>query len=696
MSRFNHRRRLAPKEILLRVVAILASIVILASAMPKNTVNELTYKKGEPWDDSPLIATDSFPVFKPEMVLERERDSLHRFYEPYFLQDPAVRDSQAAAFNSDFRQLPKNAVPHYYLAHLQKKLAEVYQRGVMETEDHDRLQQEGTATIRVFWQNEASARAFKQVFTEKTAYEYMMAEEDSTAFSYKALARCDLARYIHPNLTYDVTKSQQQRQEVDNMLVPYMGQVQVGQKIVDRGQIVDDYTFCVLKSLERHQKEREKSTAERVTLTIGQILYATLMVLMLFGYFQQFRSDYLDSMRTVALVASLSLVFPLATYGMVEHSLMSVYVIPYCILPIFIRIFMDSRTAFITHVITLLICAEALKHPFEFMVTETLAGLVAIYSLRQLSQRSDLLRAAIAVTAVSLLSYLCIDVMHGNLSSTDGLDKWTYIYLTIAGILSMISYLLLIPVERIFGFTSNVTLVELSNINSTVLRRLSEEAPGTFQHSMQVANLATEVANNLMAKSQLVRTGALYHDIGKLRNPVFFTENQSGVNPHEGMALEKSAQIIIRHVADGMRLADKYKLPKAVKDFIATHHGTSMAKYFYISYKNKYPDREPDPSLFTYPGPNPSTLEQAILMMADAVEAASRSLPQYTEESVSALVEKIIDGQVKDGYFKMCPITFREIEIAKDVFKSKLKTIYHTRVQYPDEQQKPEEPMQEA
>lgn len=664
--------------------------------MPKNTVNELTYKRGEPWDDSPLIAMDSFPVYKPDQVLERERDSLHRFYEPYFQQDPAVRDTQTTAFGQAFARLPKGVVPHYYLQHLQRKLAEVYQRGIMQAEDYDRLQQEGTAVVRLFWQNEASAKPFKQVLTEKTAYEYLMAEEDSTRFNRRNMARCDLAKFIRPNLTYDAAKSQQQRQEVDNMLVPYMGQVQVGQKIVDRGQIVDDYTYCVLQSLERYQKERERSTAERVALTTGQTLYAMLMVLMLFGYFQQFRSDYLDSVRTVALVASLTLVFPLITYGMMKHSLMSVYVIPYCILPIFIRIFMDSRTAFITHVIMLLTCAVALKHPFEFLVTETLAGLVAIYSLRQLNQRSDLLRAAIAVTGASLASYLCMDVMHGNLSSNDGLDRWTYYYLIIAGLLSMISYLLLIPVERIFGFTSNVTLVELSNINNTVLRRLSEEAPGTFQHSMQVANLAAEVANNLMAKSQLVRTGALYHDIGKLENPVFFTENQSGVNPHDGLPLEKSAQIIIRHVADGLKLADKYKLPKAVKDFIATHHGTSMAKYFYISYKNRYPDSEPDTRLFTYPGPNPSTLEQAILMMADAVEAASRSLPEYTEESVSALVDKIIDGQVKEGYFKMCPITFREIEVAKEVFKSKLKTIYHTRVQYPDEKRKADTPDAQA
>ncbi|MBR5607978.1 MAG: HDIG domain-containing protein [Bacteroidaceae bacterium] len=264
------------------------------------------------------------------------------------------------------------------------------------------------------------------------------------------------------------------------------------------------------------------------------------------------------------------------------------------------------------------------------------------------------------------------------------MEVWDYIYLGIAGILSTISYLLIFAIERLFGFTSNVTLVELSNINNQILRRLSEEAPGTFQHTMQVANLAAEVANHIGAKSQLVRTGALYHDIGKLENPVFFTENQTGVNPHEGLSLEESAQIIIGHVRDGLRLAEKHKLPKVIMDFICTHHGKSMAKYFYISYKNQFPDKEIDETLFTYPGPNPATTEQAILMMADGVEAASRSLPSYTEESISALVDKIIDGQIREGYFNQCPITFLDIQAAKEVFKSKLKTIYHTRISYPE------------
>jgi putative nucleotidyltransferase with HDIG domain len=348
------------------------------------------------------------------------------------------------------------------------------------------------------------------------------------------------------------------------------------------------------------------------------------------------------------------------------------------------RIFMDSRTAFTTHILMLLMCAIALHHPFEFIVTQTVAGLVAIYSLRQLSQRSELFRAAVAVTLASITTYLCIDLVQGNFFRTDGIDRWTYIYLCLAGALSLIAYLLLFPIERIFGFTSSVTLVELSNTNNPVLQRLAEEAPGTFQHSMQVANLAAEAAKRIGAGSQLVRTAALYHDIGKLENPAFFTENQSGVNPHEGLPYEQSAQIIIRHVADGMRLAERYQLPTVIKDFILTHHGRSLTRYFYVSAQNQHPERETDPAPFTYPGPNPFTLEQAILMMADAVEAASRSLTEYTEESISTLVERIVGTQVQEGYFADCPITFLNIQEVKDVLKAKLRTIYHTRIQYPE------------
>ena len=335
-----------------------------------------------------------------------------------------------------------------------------------------------------------------------------------------------------------------------------------------------------------------------------------------------------------------------------------------------------------THVATVLISAISLKYPYEFIATQLVAGMVAIYSLRELSQRSQLIRSAFYVTLASIAFYMSMELIHEK--DFARLEYGMYIYIIINGILLLFAYPLLFLFEKVFGFTSNVTLVELSNTNNELLKRLSEVAPGTFQHSMQVANLATEVANKIGAKALLVRTGALYHDIGKMNSPAYFTENQNNFNPHDRISYEQSAAIVISHVKDGLKLADKYNLPQVIKDFISTHHGKGKTKYFLISYKNQHPDQTVDESIFTYPGPNPFTLEQAILMMADSVEAASRSLNEYTEESISALVDKIVDCQVQEGFFKDCPITFHDITVAKDVFREKLKTIYHTRISYPE------------
>lgn len=684
MSRYNRKRKISSKEYLYRITGLVAMIAILTIFLPKGGYNKYEYKIGEPWDDAQVIAQDSFPVYKSEAQLKRERDSLSKYYEPYFEFDRSIFEKHAAELKNAFRNLSAESVPSYYLPHLLEKLKHLYTQGIIDAQDYDVLLKENTRQVWLFENNESQPRYVKQLYTPKTAYEYMMAEEDSLRFNHGRLMRCGLEKYIQPNLIYDAEKSMQQRQEIDAQLVPYIGQVQVNQKLVDHGQIVDEYTYCVLQSLERFQKTRSLSNKEKLLQLAGQVTYIGVMMILLLFYFEQFRSDYLASPRYVMLVVSQCLIFPLITYTFMSHSFMSVYVIPYCILPIFMRVFMDSRTAFIAHTVTILLCAVSLHHPYEFIVTQLVAGLVAIYSLRQLSQRSELVRAAALVTIASLLTYFCIELIHGSPYSTNGFDKWTYIFILLAGVLSLLSYTLLMPIERIFGFTSNVTLVELSNINNAVLRRLSEEAPGTFQHSMQVANLAAEVANSIGAKSQLVRTGALYHDIGKLENPAFFTENQSSANPHDNLPYEQSAQIIIQHVKNGLRLADKYRLPSVIKGFISTHHGRSLAKYFYVSFKNDYPEKEIDERLFTYPGPNPTTLEQAILMMADSIEAASRSLSEYTEDSLNSMVDRIIDDQVVSGYFTQCPISFLEIADAKEVFKTKLRTMYHTRIQYPE------------
>ena len=336
------------------------------------------------------------------------------------------------------------------------------------------------------------------------------------------------------------------------------------------------------------------------------------------------------------------------------------------------------------HMMTILICVPAISQPAEFITIQTLAGLTAIISLRQLTERSELFRTILIVLTVSALSYISIQLINRRVLFIEDVNYTELVGIAISSLLLMISYLLLIPIERIFGFTSNVTLIELSNANNPLLRRMSEEAPGTFQHSMQVANLASAVAERLGAKNQLVRTGALYHDIGKIRHAAFFTENQRGINPHDRLTDVQSAQIIISHVREGLALAEKHKLPKVIRDFIVTHHGSSLTRFFYIQAQNKCPDTEIDPANFTYPGPDPNTMEQAILMMCDAVEAASRSLKEITEENISALVDKIVDGQVAEGHFKQTPITFLDIENAKQVMKNKLQTIYHTRIQYPE------------
>jgi hypothetical protein len=684
MSRYNHKHRLSVKAYLYRILFSIAAIAILVAFMPHGKSSAYHYRLGEPWDEDAFIAQDSFPILKSPEQIAREQDSLKQYYEPYFQQDVDILEKQLAALRQDFSSLPMQGTPYYFQPHLRDKLHHIYSIGILSGEERARIEKENPQTVRVYHDNESTARAFSQLFTEKTAYEYLVKEEDSVRYNHSLLHGLDLMKYVQTNLIYDAEKSAQQKQEVDGRLVRTRGVVLMGQKVVDRGQIVDNEVVSIMRSWEQHQREHTLTAKERLSRFGGRIVYIAILVVLLLLYFQQFRSDYLDSLRTVLLVMTFFLIFPIITYTIMSHMWASVYLVPYCVLPIVLRIFLDSRTAFVTHVITILASSIVLTQPFPFIVTQIVAGLVAIYSLRELSQRYELFRAAVLVTLATLLTYFCLEFVRGT-ADMQGISRWPYIYLTVAGVLSMLVYLLLIPLERIFGFTSIVTLVELQNVNNPLLRRLSEEANGTFNHSLQVANLAAEVANRVGAKAQLVRTGALYHDIGKLENAVFFTENQKGQNPHDGMPFERSAQIIIQHVENGLRLADKYKLPAVVKDFIATHHGRSLTKYFYVKAQEASPLRGGlEGSSFRYPGPKPQTLEQAILMMADAVEAASRSLTEYTEESISAMVEKIVGAQVADGSFDECAITFREIAEAKEVLCARLRTVYHTRIQYPE------------
>ena len=543
------------------------------------------------------------------------------------------------------------------------------------------MEEDSIMAIRLVDKNVATSRFIDQLYTVKEAYEYLL-NADTTHYKKKILQQCNLNDYITPNLVYDEEKSEAAQKDLLSNISWANGFVLNGQKIIDRGEIVDEQTYNILESLRKEWEKRSDSVQEKRLTLAGQILYVGIFLFCFMAYLELFRADYYERKGTLTLLFALIVFFPVLSSIMVEQNLSSIYVVPFAMIPIIVRVFLDSRTAFMAHVTIILLCSITLRFPHEFILLQVVAGMVAIYSLRELSQRSQLLRTALVVFISYALLYFAFELIHED--DLTKLNTRMYIYFMINGILLLFAYPLLFLLEKIFGFTSDVTLVELSNINNSLLREMSEVAPGTFQHSLQMANLAAAAANKIGGKSQLVRTGALYHDIGKMVNPAFFTENQSGVNPHKSLSYEQSAQVIISHITDGLKLAEKHNLPKVIKDFISTHHGRGLTKYFYISYKNEHPDEEVDQEKFRYPGPNPFTKEQAVLMMADSVEAASRSLPEYTEESISTLVDKIIDTQVSEGYFKECPITFKDIATVKALFKEKLKTMYHTRISYPE------------
>lgn len=400
-------------------------------------------------------------------------------------------------------------------------------------------------------------------------------------------------------------------------------------------------------------------------------------------YLLFFRPNEYRNRKHVVFMVLLIVIFLVLTAITVRFELFSVFIIPYAIVTILIRTFIDSRTALFASLITIILSSLMVPFPFEFIVIQISVAMASIFMLKELSERSQLIRSSFFILLTHVLVYLGLTLyQEGNIKDAN----WVMlIYFLINFIFIMFSYTLVYLVEKSFEFISGVSLVELSNINKPLLKELSEKAPGTFQHSLQVSNLAMAAALKLGANASLIRTGALYHDIGKMTNPAFFTENQTpGMNPHAGLPFDESARIIINHVKDGVKIAQKNNIPQQIIDFIETHHGTSMPKYFYISWKNANPDKEVNDSDFRYPGPNPFTREQAIMMMADAVEASSRSLPEYSEESLRNLVDKIIDSQLSEGYFKQAPITFRDIQIVKNVFVDKLQTVYHSRIAYPE------------
>ncbi|MBR2456918.1 MAG: HDIG domain-containing protein [Bacteroidaceae bacterium] len=669
------------KNWLYKGLIFLITVTIIVYFLPKEGKFNYQFDINTPWKYGLLQASFDFPIYKNELQVQAEEDSLMATYQPYYNLNKETEKNAVDKFREDYYKNLKQHIGREYFRYIERTLKELYAQGIVSGNELGQLKEDSVHHILLIEQNTATSIPVGQLYTTKAAYEYLL-NSDTAQYSKLILQQCNLNNYITPNITYDEEKSESALQDLLSNISWANGYVLNGQKIIDRGEIVDENTYNILLSLKKEWEKRGDTIEEKRLTILGQIIFVSLFIICFMTYLELFRDRFYEQRGNIILLFLLIIFFPVLSSIIVEQNLTSIYVVPYAMIPIIIRIFLDSRTAFMAHVAIILICSITLQYPYEFILLQLLTGMAAIFSLRELSQRSQLFRTAFIVFACYALLYFAFElILEDDLTK---LNTRMYIYFGINGVMLLFAYPLLFALEKIFGFTSNVTLVELSNINNSLLREMSEIAPGTFQHSLQMANLAAEAANRIGAKSQLVRTGALYHDIGKMVNPAFFTENQSGVNPHKSLSYEQSAQVIISHVTEGLKLAEKHNLPKVIKDFINTHHGHGLTKYFYISYQNEHPNEEVDTEMFRYPGVDPFTKEQAILMMADSVEAASRSLPEYTEESIGSLVDKIIDTQVADGFFKECPITFKDIAMVKALFKEKLKTMYHTRITYPE------------
>lgn len=679
MSIFNNTEENYWRNLATKTVLVCITVAIIVWFLPRNEGRMYRYDVGKPWMYGSVIAKFDFPIYKTDEAIKHEQDSLLKHFQPYYSLNPLIEKKQVERFLHDYEQ-GINGLPKEYVGIVAKQMQEIYQMGIINTNEYNNIFKDSTSMIRFVSGKNAKSLKVSSFYSTIAAYEHIFANEKLAA-QRAILSRCNLNNYIEANIVYDKEKSDVEKNDLLSSIPLASGMVMSGQKIIDRGEIVNDYTCRVLNSFDKEMKRRSSTQDEIMTTFIGQILFVLILVMMFTSYLTLFRKDYFEKPRSLTMLYTMITLFPILVSMMMKHNFFSVYIIPFAMAAIFVRVFMDSRTAFITHVTMILICAAAVKYQYEFIIVQLASGLVAIYSLRELSKRSQIFITAILVTISSCIVYLALQLMQDNL--VFNIDPSMYTYFIINGIFLLLSYPMMYLIEKMFGFISNVTLFELSNTNKGLLRNLSEIAPGTFQHSITVGNLAAEIANRIHANSLLVRTGALYHDIGKMTNPVFFTENQAGVNPHDQLSDLESAQIIISHVTEGLKLAEKFNLPGIIKDFISTHHGTGLTKYFYINYCNEHPDEQVDKEMFQYPGPNPFTREQAILMMADTVEAASRSLNEYTEESISTLTNKLIDSQVAGGFFRECPITFRDIALAKSVLIERLKSIYHTRISYP-------------
>ncbi|MEE0990819.1 MAG: HDIG domain-containing protein [Paludibacteraceae bacterium] len=663
------------------------SIVAIILLLPTTSLDPFQFEIGKPWQNDLLTAPFDFPIYKTSNDLAIERRDIETSAS-YF-------DFDSTVYNSEIENLTKleNKLKSEYtltkedsiaLSYIRTKLKDIYNNGIISVGDMKVATSSKDSTIMLKRNMITSAKSVENIYSPTSAFAELKKNLPAN-ISTQWLSLWKIESYITPNVIYDANTTNMVKTERINNISISEGMVQMGERIIDRGDIVTEEKAKILNSLSKEKDIKQGQTFnERSKLLIGRSLLIVCLMVLFYVYLRLFRKQYYNSKRIVTLLLLMIVAFCGGTSLLITYASPAlIYIIPFAILPIIVSTFFDTRTALYANYITIFISSIVVPSPFEFVLLQATAGMVTVSTLRDLSQRSQLVR-----TVIFIICSYCLFFLGYGLTSDSSIFEinWiNFVFFAINGLLLLFAYPLIYIIEQIFGFISNVRLIELSDINTPLMRKLSETAPGTFQHCTQVSNLAVEIANKIGANPLLARAGALYHDVGKISNPPFFVENQAkGNNPHDKLNAEESSIIITNHVKDGVKIAKDFGLPKSIIEFIETHHGKSVTRYFYNQYVNEHPDEDVNIEKFSYIGPNPYTKEQAIVMICDAVEAASRSLPEYNDESINKLVDKIVDTQVIEHYLDRAPITLKELGEAKEILKEKLKNIYHTRIAYPE------------
>ena len=692
---------------ILRVSLYVIACVIVLYAIPKEGKFKYEYQKGSPWKHDNYFAPFDFAIYKSQAEIEAEREAIKKESKPYFTKDNQVQVTCMERFTSHFNaQLitlgvsdsitdPKSKEPnvfHDLKNAITKALNDVYANGIIENEQLLITADETRADFLIAIQNEGitSQKPKSEIITVKDAYLYVRNEiqkflnhhqgpDAENSPLWKLANALNPSMWIEPNLIYDQVTTEKVLEDNLASISLTRGFVQKGQRIIYQGEVVGDEEFSILESLRRDYEQHNSSGYTYVFL--GQSILYVMLFALIFIFLRTFRREIFYQTKYSALILSIITFTIVMTSLVIRYNLMSIWLLPFLLLAIIIKTFFDTRTGMFLHIVTSVAVSFLMPNSFEYFTMQFIPGYILLMSYEKFNRRSQAFLTSFICFAMYAIIYVSYELMYTGIPSE--INWKNLILLGLNCIMLLMAYPLIYVFEKLFGLLSDVTLLELSDSNRPLLRRLAEEAPGTFQHCMQVANLAEAAIFKVGGNPHLARTGALYHDIGKLAAPMYFTENQvSGINPHDQLDYIKSAEIIINHVIKGVAIAREYNLPMQVVDFIKTHHGTSKAGYFYAMYKKQHPDEDCEKK-FTYPGPRPLNKEMAVVMMADSIEAASRSLKKYDIESIATLVENIINSQISNKQFDNTNLTFRDIDTVKELFKEKLKNIYHARIEYP-------------